>query len=68
MTPGWLPDYGVVEVWMGMGEQQTLVEVPVEPVSDSAESLEGAGPAPGKVFRDYQPGHGPGHADATVVG
>ncbi len=42
-----------------MGEQQTLVEAPVEPTAAacaSAEAPEEAGPAPGKVFRDYQPG------------
>ncbi len=39
-----------------MGEQQRLVEVPAEPVSDSAEAPAEAVPAPGKVFRDYQPG------------
>ncbi len=40
---------------MVMGEQQMLVEVPAEPVSDSAEAPAETGPAPGKVFRDYQP-------------
>ena len=40
---------------MVMGEQQMLVEVPAKPVSDSAEAAAEAGPAPGKVFRDYQP-------------
>ena len=38
---------------MVMGEQQTLVEVPAELVSDSAGSPAETGPAPGKVFRDY---------------
>lgn len=41
-----------------MGEQPSLVEVPVEPVAASAGAAAGAGAgaAPGKVFRDYQPG------------
>lgn len=40
-----------------MGEQQTLVEVPVEPTATaSAEAAGAAGRAQGKVFRDYQPG------------
>jgi transposase len=39
-----------------MGEQQTLVEVPAERVVASAEAAAETGLAPGKVFRDYQPG------------
>lgn len=43
-------------MWVVMGEQQTLVEVPVEPTATASAEAAPPGPAPGKVFRDYQPG------------
>ena len=45
-------------MWVIMGEQQTLVEVAVESTAAASAEASGeeAGPAPGKVFRNYQPG------------